>query len=140
MYVGVEGQRFTIEGDRRITKVGQFLRKYRIDEFPQIFNILKGDMSWIGPRPEAAELSHWYEKEVPFYAYRHAVRPGISGWAQVHQGNVAEVQAATVKLHYDFYYIKYFSPWLDLLILAKTMRTVLDGFERRQNSIVTPQD
>jgi lipopolysaccharide/colanic/teichoic acid biosynthesis glycosyltransferase len=139
MHIGIEGDRFTVEDDPRITKVGHFLRKYRIDEFPQIFNILKGDMSWIGPRPEAAELAQWYEKEVPFYAYRHAVRPGISGWAQVHQGNVAKVEAATLKLHYDFYYIKYFSPWLDLLILAKTLHTVLHGFERRRNSIAIPQ-
>jgi lipopolysaccharide/colanic/teichoic acid biosynthesis glycosyltransferase len=130
MHDGVEGARFTTQGDQRVTRVGEFLRKYRIDEFPQIFNILKGDMSWIGPRPEAVELAKWYESEVPFYAYRHAVRPGISGWAQVHQGNVAEVEAATVKLHYDFYYIKYFSPWLDLLIVAKTAKTILMGFER----------
>jgi lipopolysaccharide/colanic/teichoic acid biosynthesis glycosyltransferase len=136
MHIGIEGERFTVEGDPRITRIGHFLRKYRIDEFPQIFNILKGDMSWIGPRPEAAELAKWYESEVPFYAYRHAVRPGISGWAQVHQGNVAEVGAATVKLHYDFYYIKYFSPWLDLLIAAKTLHTILTGFERRGNRVV----
>jgi lipopolysaccharide/colanic/teichoic acid biosynthesis glycosyltransferase len=130
MHMGIEGKSFTSEGDPRITRVGHFLRKYRIDELPQIFNILKGDMSWIGPRPEAIELANWYEEKVPFYAYRHAVRPGVSGWAQVNQGNVAELEAVTEKLNYDFYYIKYFSPWLDLLIIAKTLRTVLNGFER----------
>ena len=73
------------------------LRQYRIDELPQIVNILHGDMSWIGPRPEAIALSEWYESEIPFYVYRHIVRPGISGWAQVNQGNVAEVDAAEAK-------------------------------------------
>ena len=131
MRFAVEGAKFTAKDDRRITRVGRFIRKYRIDEFPQIFNILKGDMSWIGPRPEATELAAWYEREVPFYTYRHAVRPGLSGWAQVQQGNVAEVAAATSKLHYDFYYIKHFSPWLDLLIAAKTIATMLTGFGSR---------
>ena len=85
-------------------------------------------MSWIGPRPEALELSDWYQRDIPFYSYRHIVRPGLSGWAQVHQGNVAQVEQATHKLHYDFYYIKHFSPWLDALITAKTIWTVLTGF------------
>lgn len=125
---GAEGQHFTSAEDPRVTTVGQFIRKYRIDEFPQIFNILKGEMSWIGPRPEAIALAEWYAKEIPFYIYRHAVRPGISGWAQVSQGNVAEVEAATVKLQYDFYYIKNFSPWLDFLIVLKTLKTILTGF------------
>jgi lipopolysaccharide/colanic/teichoic acid biosynthesis glycosyltransferase len=131
MREGAEGEKFTLHNDNRITRVGRYIRKYRIDELPQIWNILKGEMSWIGPRPEAAELAKIYESEVPFYAYRHAVRPGLSGWAQVHQGNVADLQAATLKLHYDFYYIKYFSPWLDLLIVAKTVKTILTGFERK---------
>ena len=122
------GQQFTRQNDPRITAVGKYLRKYRIDEIPQIWNILKGEMSWIGPRPEAVALSEWYEREVPFYSYRHMVRPGISGWAQVNQGNVAKIGAATDKLHYDFYYIKHMSPWLDLLITAKTIQTVLTGF------------
>ena len=125
------GHAFTAEQDPRITRVGAFLRKYRIDEFPQIWNILKGEMSWIGPRPEAAALAEWYEEEVPFYCYRHMVRPGITGWAQVHQGNVAMIDAATEKLHYDFYYIKNFSLCLDALIGAKTVQTVLSGFGSR---------
>ena len=125
---GEAGSKFTEENDPRITRVGRILRKFRIDELPQIVNIFAGDMSWIGPRPEAVELSEWYERDIPFYSYRHIVRPGISGWAQVHQGNVAQVEAATYKLHYDFYYIKHFSPWLDALITAKTIRTILTGF------------
>ncbi len=123
-----EGGSFTEENDPRITRIGRHLRKYRIDELPQIVNIFAGQMSWIGPRPEAVELSDWYQRDIPFYSYRHIVRPGISGWAQVHQGNVAQVEQATHKLHYDFYYIKHFSPWLDVLITAKTIRTVLTGF------------
>jgi len=123
-----EGGNFTEENDPRITRTGRLLRKFRIDELPQIINIFAGQMSWIGPRPEAVELSDWYQRDIPFYSYRHIVRPGISGWAQVHQGNVAQVEQATHKLHYDFYYIKHFSPWLDVLITAKTIRTVLTGF------------
>src|SRR5687767_4529412 len=117
--------------DERITKVGAFLRRTRIDELPQIFNILKWQMSWIGPRPEAEVLSIWYTKELPFYRYRHVVKPGISGWAQVSQGHVAEVEDVLRKLQYDFYYIKYFSPWLDLLIVFRTVKTVLTGFGSR---------
>jgi lipopolysaccharide/colanic/teichoic acid biosynthesis glycosyltransferase len=117
----------TQDDDDRITRVGRTLRKLRLDELPQIFNILKWQMSWIGPRPEAEVLSVWYTKEIPFYRYRHVVKPGISGWAQVNQGHVAEVDEVLRKLHYDFYYIKYFSPWLDLLILLRTIKTMLTG-------------
>lgn len=126
-----EGLRFTKAGDARITRIGQFLRKYRVDELPQILNVLKGEMSWLGPRPEAVELADWYSTEIPFYIYRHAVRPGISGWAQINQGNVAEVGAATLKLQYDFYYIKNFSPLLDLLIVIRTLGTIATGFGSR---------
>ena len=121
----------TGDGDDRITRLGAFLRRTRIDELPQIFNILKGEMSWIGPRPEALVLSNWYTGEMPFYRYRHVVRPGISGWAQVNQGHVAEVDEVHGKLQYDFFYIKYFSPWLDLLILFRTVKTMLTGFGSR---------
>ena len=100
---------YTKEADPRVTRVGRFLRRHRIDELPQVVNILRAEMSWIGPRPEAIELSQWYEREVSFYIYRHIVRPGISGWAQVNQGNVAAVDAARRKLEYDFFYIKHFS-------------------------------
>jgi exopolysaccharide biosynthesis polyprenyl glycosylphosphotransferase len=117
----------TQEDDVRITKVGRFLRKTRIDELPQIFNILRGEMSWIGPRPEAQPLSEWYEREIPFYLYRHIVRPGITGWAQVNQGHVAGISEVHDKLRFDFYYIKNFSMWLDLVILFKTGVVVVRG-------------
>lgn len=115
-------------GDQRITKVGSFLRRIRLDEVPQIFNILRGEMSWVGPRPEAVSLSQWYEAEIPFYRYRHIVRPGISGWAQVNQGHVAEVNQVEEKLQYDFYYIKNLSYWLDIVIAFRTVKVVLSGF------------
>jgi lipopolysaccharide/colanic/teichoic acid biosynthesis glycosyltransferase len=115
----------------RITRVGRFLRRHRLDELPQLFNILKWQMSWIGPRPEAEVLSVWYANEIPFYRYRHVVKPGISGWAQVNQGHVAGVDDVYVKLQYDFYYVKYFSPWLDLLIFLRTIKTMLTGFGSR---------
>jgi lipopolysaccharide/colanic/teichoic acid biosynthesis glycosyltransferase len=121
----------TRDGDNRVTRIGRFLRRYRLDELPQALNILKGEMSWIGPRPEAVPLSQWYESELPFYRYRHIVRPGITGWAQVKQGHVAEVDEVLSKLHYDFYYIKNFSFWLDVLIVAGTARTVFNGFGAR---------
>jgi lipopolysaccharide/colanic/teichoic acid biosynthesis glycosyltransferase len=121
----------TQDEDARVTRIGKYLRRYRIDELPQVINILKGEMSWIGPRPEAVALSGWYEDELPFYRYRHIVRPGITGWAQVKQGHVADVGDVLWKLQYDFYYIKNFSFWLDLLIVARTIRTVLSGFGAR---------
>lgn len=130
----VEDQRLaamTDDGDVRITRLGGFLRRSRIDELPQVWNILKGEMSWIGPRPEAQVLSVWYTGDIPFYRYRHVVRPGISGWAQVNQGHVAEVDDIHLKLQYDFFYIKYFSPWLDILIVFRTVRTMLTGFGSR---------
>jgi lipopolysaccharide/colanic/teichoic acid biosynthesis glycosyltransferase len=121
----------TRDDDERITRIGTVLRKYRLDELPQVFNILNGEMSWIGPRPEAEPLSKWYQSKIPFYRYRHVVKPGISGWAQVNQGHVADVDEIHRKLQYDFYYIKYFSPWLDLLILVRTLKTMLTGFGSR---------
>lgn len=114
--------------DDRITRVGRILRRTRIDELPQLWNVLTGEMSLIGPRPEAMALSEWYERELPFYAYRHIVRPGITGWAQVNQGHVAELGDVHIKLHYDFYYIKHFSAWLDILIMMRTVTTMLTGF------------
>jgi lipopolysaccharide/colanic/teichoic acid biosynthesis glycosyltransferase len=117
----------TKSDDDRITAVGRFIRKTRIDELPQIVNILMGQMSWIGPRPETLRLSEWYESDIPFYRYRHIVRPGISGWAQVRQGHVADVDDVREKLEYDLYYVKHFSVWLDLLIVMHTIRVVLTG-------------
>jgi lipopolysaccharide/colanic/teichoic acid biosynthesis glycosyltransferase len=98
---------------------------------PQLFNVLRGEMSWIGPRPEAEILARWYENEIPFYRYRHIVRPGITGWAQVHQGHVAHVDEVREKLHFDFYYIKNFSLWVDVIVVARTIRTILTGFGSR---------
>ena len=121
----------TSDNDQRITRLGRFLRKMRIDELPQVFNILRGQMSWIGPRPEAQALSKWYEGELAFYRYRHIVRPGITGWAQINQGHVTEVDDVLEKLHYDFFYVKNFSFWLDLLITFRTIRTILTGFGSR---------
>ncbi len=126
-----EGNHFTEENDPRITRIGGVLRRYRIDELPQVINILRGEMSVIGPRPESLPLSQRYEKKIPFYVYRHIVRPGITGWAQVQQGWAAEVEDVVGKLHYDFFYIKHFSPWLDILIAARTIRTILTGFGAR---------
>ncbi len=117
----------TQDNDPRITRVGAWLRKHRFDELPQIFNILRGEMSWIGPRPEAINLSKEYEAALPYYRYRHIVRPGISGWAQVNQGHVAEVDDVHEKLYFDFYYIKHCSLWLDVLIALRTVRTMAFG-------------
>jgi lipopolysaccharide/colanic/teichoic acid biosynthesis glycosyltransferase len=113
--------------DERITQIGAFLRKTRIDELPQIFNILRGEMSWIGPRPEARSLAEWYEAELPFYSYRHIVRPGVTGWAQVNQGHVTDVSDVLAKLRFDFYYIKNVSLWLDMLVALKTIRVIVTG-------------
>jgi lipopolysaccharide/colanic/teichoic acid biosynthesis glycosyltransferase len=121
----------TTSRDPRVTRIGHFLRRSRIDELPQVWNILRGEMSWIGPRPEAIPLSRWYDGEIPFYTYRHIVRPGISGWAQVQQGHVTDLASVRAKLTYDFYYIKNFSAWLDLLIVLKTLRTIQSGFGAR---------
>ncbi|MEM1317121.1 MAG: sugar transferase [Pseudomonadota bacterium] len=116
--------------DPRVTRMGRFLRRYRFDELPQIWNILKGDMSWVGPRPEAAVLSDEYQRRIPFYVYRHVVRPGVTGWAQVNSGHVTELEATSVKLEYDFYYIKMLSPWLDFLVLMRTVKILVRGLER----------
>ncbi|KQT31142.1 hypothetical protein ASG29_14245 [Sphingomonas sp. Leaf412] len=121
----------TKDNDDRVTRLGRVLRRTRIDELPQIINILRGEMSWIGPRPEAEPLSRWYEAELPFYRYRHIVPPGITGWAQVNQGHVVELDDVLAKLHYDFFYIKNFSPWLDAMIVVRTIQTILTGFGAR---------
>ncbi len=121
----------TDDSDPRVTRVGRVIRKYRIDELPQMFNILLGQMSWIGPRPEPEILTRWFVAEIPYYRYRHVVKPGISGWAQVNQGYVSGVDGINTKLQYDFYYIKYFSPWLDILILFRTIKTMLTGYGSR---------
>lgn len=118
----------TRDGDDRVTRIGRFLRRTRIDELPQIINVLRGEMSVIGPRPEAVALSEWYDRELPFYGYRHIVRPGITGWAQIKQGHVAELDDVLLKLHYDFFYIKNFSAWLDIVIALRTVVIILTGY------------
>jgi exopolysaccharide biosynthesis polyprenyl glycosylphosphotransferase len=121
----------TTDDDPRITRLGKRLRQYRIDELPQIWNVLRGDMSFIGPRPEWTESAQSFFESIPHYHYRHLVKPGISGWAQVNQGHVTDVTDAMIKLEYDLYYVKHLSISLDLVIAAKTLRTVLTGFGAR---------
>lgn len=118
----------TQDGDLRVTRIGRVIRKFRLDELPQLFNVLKGEMSLIGPRPEANQLAEWYEEHLAFYSYRNIVKPGLTGWAQVNQGHVATLEDIDVKLQYDFYYIKYFSFWLDVLIVMRTLHTIATGF------------
>ena len=113
------------ENDERITPLGRFLRISRLDELPQCWNILKGEMSLVGPRPERPEFIAELAQEVPFYQARHAVRPGITGWAQVRYGYGSSVQDALVKLQYDLYYIKHQSVYLELSILVKTVAVML---------------
>lgn len=121
----------TTTDDDRITKVGKFIRKTRIDELPQFINVIKGEMSLIGPRAEFIDFAVELEKEVPFFNYRHIVKPGISGWAQVNQGYATGAEETKVKIEYDFYYIKHISFSLDLLIFFKTIHTMVTGFGAR---------
>jgi len=115
------------ENDARITRVGRFLRDARIDEIPQFYNVLKGDMSFIGPRPERPEFVELLKKEIYYYSKRHTIKPGITGWAQVRYPYGATVQDAAEKLSYDLYYIKNISLFLDSLIILETVKVVLFG-------------
>lgn len=115
----------TLHKDPRVTSIGRLLRKSRLDELPQLINVLRNEMSLIGPRPEALALSRWYHEHLDFYEYRHILRPGITGWAQVNQGHVTELDDVYIKLQYDFYYIKNLSIWLDLLIAFRTILVML---------------
>lgn len=117
--------------DSRITRVGRFIRRFRFDEIPQFWNVLRGDMSLIGPRPEQTAFAEKFQKDISFYAYRHLVKPGITGWAQVNQGYVADINEVEKKLEYDLYYLKYASIPLDFLIIFKTIRTIITGFGAR---------
>jgi lipopolysaccharide/colanic/teichoic acid biosynthesis glycosyltransferase len=116
--------------DQRITPVGLWLRRTRLDELPQLLNVLRGEMSLIGPRPERPELEVDLENRIPNYRLRHWVRPGLSGWAQVNMPYGASVEDAELKLSYDLFYLRNASIWLDLLILLKTIKTVLKGAGR----------
>jgi exopolysaccharide biosynthesis polyprenyl glycosylphosphotransferase len=123
-----DGPRFAAVDDPRLTRVGRILRKVRADEIPQLWNVLKGELSLVGPRPERPEFVESFSESIPFYRYRTLVRPGVTGWAQVNYG-YADDEADTVeKLTYDLYYVTHMSLWLDLQILGKSVWTVLSGF------------
>ena len=113
--------------DNRVTRVGQIIRKLRIDELPQLFSVLKGDMSLVGPRPERPFFVDQLTKEIPFYAVRHSVKPGVTGWAQVRYHYGAMVEDSAEKLQYDLYYVKNHSLFLDLVVLFETVGVVLTG-------------
>jgi lipopolysaccharide/colanic/teichoic acid biosynthesis glycosyltransferase len=113
------------EDDPRVTRVGRILRKLRLDELPQLLNVLVGDMSFIGPRPERPEFVYQLQKQIPFYMARLSVKPGVTGWAQVRYRYGASVEDALEKLQYDLYYIKNLSLFLDLLVLINTVQVVL---------------
>lgn len=113
--------------DQRITNLGRYLRKFRLDELPQFFNVIIGDMSLIGPRPEWLNTANHFAKEIPLYQLRHIVRPGITGWAQVQQGHTTGTIGNYQKLRYDIYYIKHCSIWLDLKVVIQTLHALLFG-------------
>ena len=125
------GPAFAATGDARITPLGALLRKYRLDELPQFWNVLRGEMSILGPRPEQFAFAADFEESIPLYPLRHWVRPGISGWAQVNQGYAADLGQTVEKLRYDLYYVKHLSPGLDAVIVLKTLHTILTGFGAR---------
>jgi sugar transferase (PEP-CTERM system associated) len=130
MSVGAEadtGPTWAADDDPRITRVGRFMRTVRLDEIPQLWNVLKGDMSLIGPRPERPEFVDWLNQEIPHYHLRHTIRPGITGWAQVRFEYGSSVEHSKEKLRYDLFYIKNMSPGLDLLIFFQTIKTILWG-------------
>ena len=125
------GAQFAARGDKRVTRVGKFIRKYRIDELPQLCNVLRGDMSLIGPRPEQKNLLDELVEEIPLFPFRHSVRPGITGWAQVCQGYAYDVDSSSEKITYDLFYIKNLSFLLDMTIIVRTIRIMLTGFGSR---------
>lgn len=122
---------FAQKDDPRITRLGHFIRKTRLDEIPQLWNILRGDMSLIGPRPEQEKFVNQFAEQIPSYPYRHLVRPGLTGWAQVQQGYAASADETVIKLSYDLYYVTHYSLAMDLLIVLKTIKTVLTGHGAR---------
>jgi exopolysaccharide biosynthesis polyprenyl glycosylphosphotransferase len=145
--VGFEGKPFTVykfrsmrtdaeaetgavwaaENDPRVTGVGRWLRRFRLDELPQLFNVLKGEMAIVGPRPERPEFVRTLTEQIPFYSQRHSVRPGITGWAQINYKYGNNIEDSARKLEYDLYYIKNVSAWLDFYIMFDTIRAVLSG-------------
>ncbi len=121
------GAVWTQKDDPRITRIGKILRKIRLDEIPQFYNVLKGDMSFIGPRPERPEFIEHLKKKIPYYAERHVVKPGITGWAQVKYSYGASTEDAIEKLRYDLFYIKHLTLFFDLLIILETIKVVIFG-------------
>jgi sugar transferase (PEP-CTERM system associated) len=129
MYTDAEkdGAQWAATGDNRITKVGKWIRKFRIDELPQVINVLRGEMSIVGPRPERPEFVSMLEEKIPFYGLRHSVRPGITGWAQIKYQYGASVEETKTKLEYDLFYIKHISITLDLVTIFETAKVMLSG-------------
>lgn len=121
------GAKWADDDDPRVTKVGCWLRRTRLDEIPQLINVLRGDMGFVGPRPERPEFVEWLSREIPYYHLRHIIRPGVTGWAQVRYQYGASLEEAKEKLKYDLYYIKNVSLSLDLLIFAESLKIVLLG-------------
>ncbi|QPG06377.1 TIGR03013 family PEP-CTERM/XrtA system glycosyltransferase [Salinimonas marina] len=122
-----DGAKWASKDDDRVTRIGHFIRKYRIDELPQLFNVFKGEMSFIGPRPERPEFVEKLVREVPYYNQRHNVKPGLAGWAQLNYPYGASVEDSMEKLKFDLYYVKHQSMLLDTLILIRTVEIVLFG-------------
>jgi sugar transferase (PEP-CTERM system associated) len=122
-----DGPSWASEQDNRVTRVGRFIRKCRLDEFPQLLNVVRGDMSLVGPRPERPYFCRMLEEQVPYFALRHSVRPGITGWAQIKYQYGACVEDAKVKMEFDLFYVKHLSPILDLFILFDTAKVMLLG-------------
>jgi lipopolysaccharide/colanic/teichoic acid biosynthesis glycosyltransferase len=128
MCASMEGDEiYTRENDPRITRTGRWLRKLRFDELPQLWNVLKGELSLIGPRAEWVECADGYKKKVPFYHFRHLVTPGITGWAQVNYPYGESEEDAIEKLKYDLYYIRHYSLKLDAMIVLKTIHIIFAG-------------
>ena len=119
------GAKWASKNDPRVTPIGGFMRKVRLDEVPQLWNVLKGDMGFVGPRPERPEFVPWLVEQIPYFELRHMIRPGLTGWAQVRYGYGATLAEAREKLEYDLYYIKHMSLGLDLLIMFETIKTIL---------------
>lgn len=121
------GAQWAQENDPRVTRVGAFIRKYRIDELPQLFNVLRGDMCFVGPRPERPEFVNQLNQKIPYFDFRHTVKPGLTGWAQINYPYGASDDASQEKLKYDLYYIKNRSFILDFFVLVRTVEVVLFG-------------
>ena len=151
--IGLHGRRFSLikfrtmrpvaaeisawvrDNEDRITRVGHVLRKFRLDELPQFWNLLRGDMNLVGPRPHPVVNYELFAREIPYYALRAAVRPGMTGWAQVRYGYANNLDEETEKMRYDLYYVKHLSVWLDLRIVADTVKVVLFGLGSRSADV-----